>query len=191
MNQKGIEETYQKASRPLAVLLPVSAFILSLVSAILVSLSFYFESEEILSTKESENLRLEGQIVEPLLRELYQQSFSDVIFLSRTSPIQSLIQALATSDEENKAFWKNQLEQIFEELLLVKDIYTQISYIQLEGNVTQIVNVAKNSNGIYHSLTSRLQAFDTDFYTQASNIKVSDVSFSKIQLNLLKQEKKK
>ncbi len=170
-----------KARHPLGLKLPVAAFTLALCVALVVSFSFYLESERLILKQETEELKFETKLAEPLLAQIYSQSASDVIFLSRMPPIQGLIKSISQSDKLNYRLWQNRLERTFEEMLSSKRLYAQIRYIGISDQGRELVNVQRNNKGIHRAPISRMERVGKlDFFTSTLKVSLGDVYFSPV-----------
>lgn len=176
-----------RASRPLVVSLPVTAFFLALMVALLVSFSFYFESERLIRKNSVEKLRIESALVEPLLEQLYLQSSSDVLFLSQTPPIEGLIDAKNNAEEFEYDLWHDSLTIIFSEILNSKPDYFRISYVGVADQGRELVSVVRNIGGV-HSVPKTLLQFEggenyyqSSLLTQPGSVAISNVELKRIQ----------
>lgn len=174
-----------KATRPISLFLPLSAFMLSLMVTFIVGVVFYNESKNILVKSELKQLIIEAELIEPLLAQMYRQSSSDVLFLSNTPPIQGLIRAAKADDEVNYRLWDDRLKQIFEQMIQNKSIYMQIRYIGLEDNGRELVNVKRTRNQIWRVPDSKLQSKgDRAYFKSAIEVNKGELDFSPIELNM-------
>lgn len=172
------------ARRPIAFQLPIAAFLLSIAIASLVGFTFYSESERILHEQEIKELKIQSELVEPLLGELYQQGSSDALFLSKTPPIQAILQNTLNGNTQKVRVWRDRLEQIFEQMMLYKLHYSQIRYIGLDGNGLELVNVKRLSSGVQRIPTSLMQSKgNSSYFTNSINKNPGAVYFSQIELN--------
>ena len=172
------------AKRPIALQLPVAAFLLALLVATIVGGSFYYESERLIHEQEVKELGLQSNLVEPLLAELYKQGSSDVLFLSNTPPIQGLINSINKNDIESKRLWRDRLEQIFEQMMKAKENYLQIRYIGVSNNGKEIINVKRNLNGVQRIPSSLMQSKHKSNYFKNSITKYpGEIHFSNVELN--------
>lgn len=173
-----------RATRPLGVQLPLASFLLAISVALVVGISFYFESERLVIENEMEDLIHESQLVEPLLARLYEESFSDVSFLSNTPPIRGIAKAVEQQDPVELNLWKGRLNIIFTEMLKAKPNYRQIRFIGDANHGRELVNTIRQPSGVTVVSDSDLQTKGhTEYYRQASNYPQGEVYFSKIELN--------
>jgi len=176
-----------RASRPLAASLPIMAFFLALMVALLVSFSFYFESERLIRKNSVEKLRIESALVEPLLEQLYLQSSSDALFLSQTPPIEGLIDAKNKEEKFEYDLWHDSLTIIFSEILNSKPDYYRISYVGVADQGRELVSVVRNIGGV-HSVPKTLLQFEgsenyyqSSLLTQPGSVAISNVELKRIQ----------
>ena len=172
------------AKRPIALQLPVAAFLLALLVAAIVGASFYYESERLIHEQEVKELGLQSNLVEPLLAELYKQGSSDVLFLSNTPPIQGLTRSIVKKDQQGERLWRDRLEQIFEQIMKAKENYLQIRYIGVKDKGREIINVKRNLNGIQRIPISLMQSKQKSSYFKNSITKFpGEIYFSSVELN--------
>jgi len=173
-----------RAKNSLAIQIPAAAFALSITIAVLVSILFYSESERLIFKEEAEQLSLKTKLVEPLIKQLYQQANSDVVFLSNTPPIMGLAKSQAAGDKINYALWKGRLEQIFVEFINAKSSYYKIRYIGVANNDLELVSVRRSTNKPIVVPKAHLQQRKNSTYV-SNTIKqnLGKVTFSKITLN--------
>lgn len=161
----------------------MTTFLLSVTVASLVSFSFYFESRQLLLKQEVEDLRIQSELVEPLLAQLYQQSSSDVLFVSRTPPIQGLIKASNLDDSVDYRLWQARLEQIFSEMLKSKSNYLKISYVGLQDNAHELVTAVRNVGGVQILPESTLKEIHYSAHLKAAiAMNPGQIYFSPVEL---------
>jgi len=173
------------ARLPISMQIPIAAFALVLSVSTLVSFLFYFETERLLTQQASNEVAIESNLVDPIIEQLYSQANSDILFLSRTPPIQGMIESLKKNDTHNYQLWKNRIEQIFSEFLINKEFDYQIRYIGVANNGLELVNVRNTHNDRQSIIipTSRLQQKLTSPYFKVTIDKdPGQVYFSKIEL---------
>ena len=103
---------YKKSPGSLAIKISIAGFLLSLIVALIVGFTFYIESEKILVHQVVNKLRLEGRVVKPLVSKFLHTIESDVIFLSKTPPIQGVIKAIDSNDLVKKQLWTSRFKNI-------------------------------------------------------------------------------
>ncbi len=171
------------ASRPLLLQLPAAFFILSLLISLLVSFSFYFESERLVLRQVERDLEGKSELIKPLFYQIYLESSRDVHFLSLEPPAQKLANIPADGAKNENAL-KESLENIFTEILKSKSNYTQIRYISANNNGKELVNVKREGSRIVKIPRTRLQQkSDRSYYKNSVNLDPGQVFFSRIELN--------
>jgi PAS domain S-box-containing protein len=135
-----------KVLSSLAVKIPLAGFVLSLSIALIVGMVFYTESRQLVKDQVVDELKIESQIIKPLIENFYRESTSDITFISHTPPIRGIIQSIEHNDQSNLLLWKDRLQETFIEFLKNKPIYKQISYLTIDKNINSVVTV-KNQNG--------------------------------------------
>ena len=163
--------------------IPIAAFALVLSVSTLVSFLFYFETERLLTQQTTNEVAIESNLVEPMIEQFYHQANSDILFLSRTSPVQEMLKSIQQSETYNYQLWKARIERIFSEFLINKPFYYQIRYIGVANNGKELINVRKENQSIIIIPESRLQEKSASSYFQAAiNKDPGQVYFSKIEL---------
>jgi PAS domain S-box-containing protein len=170
------------ARRSISMQIPIAAFALVLSVSTLVSFLFYFETERLLTQQTNNEIAIESNLVEPLIEQLYSQANSDILFLSRTPPIQGMINSIAQSDMHNYRLWKNRIEQIFSEFLMHKQFYYQIRFIGVADKGQELVNVRNESQTVVMPLSRLQQKNKRPYFSAAINKDPGQVYFSKIEL---------
>ena len=94
-------------------MLPLATFLLTLSLMLGAGYSFYKESQRIVLEQEVEDLSDESELFKLLFERVYQESASDVSFLSGTPPIQEIILSVRASDQDSQKVWKERLQIIF------------------------------------------------------------------------------
>lgn len=137
---------------PLALKIPLLAFLFSLLISLIIAFTFYVESYALVKEKEMSRLSLEAEIIKPLFSEFYDQSSRNVSFLSATPPIKGLITAKNSNDEQSFSLWQSRLNSIFIELLKTKPHYKRMSFISTANTNDVVVSAIRNNDKV-ESLT--------------------------------------
>ncbi|ALO35480.1 hypothetical protein CMT41_12700 [Colwellia sp. MT41] len=170
------------ARHSISMQIPIAAFVLVLSVATLVSFLFYFETERLLIQQTSNEVAIESKLVEPMIKQLYRQANTDILFLSRMPGVLGMLNSFNDIDEHNYRLWKSRMEQTFSEFLINKEFYYQIRYIGIANNGQELVNVRNDSQSIVIP-SSRLQQKSARPYFKATIDKdPGQVYFSKIEL---------
>ncbi len=175
-----------RASRPLLLQLPAAFFLLSLLISLLVSISFYFESERLALSQIETQLQDESELLNPLFSNIYLKSSRDVRFLSLTPPAKGLANTANNNNNNNNNndSFRKRLENIFTETLVSKEDYIQIRYISVHQNGLELANVKRQGTNIVKIPRSRLQKkSNSDYFKNSINLDPGKVHFSKIELN--------
>jgi len=144
---KNIKALYTgKSLSSLAVKVPLAGFAISLFITTIVGVVFYIESQKLVKEQAVSELKIESQIIKPLIENFYRESARDIRFLSNMPPIQGVIRSIEHTDKVNLLLWQQRLQVIFTEFLKNKSIYKKISYLIIEDNVRAVVSV-HNVNG--------------------------------------------
>ncbi len=168
----------------LRFMLPLATFVLTLSLMLGAGFSFYSESQRIVLEQEVEDLSDESELFKLLFERVYQESASDVSFLSGTPPIQAIIQSVRSSDHDSQKASKERLQIIFSEMLKANPNYNQLRYIGLAENGKELVSVTRKSDGIYIAQASELQSKGhRSYFKESTVLNANQVYFSPIELN--------
>ena len=115
-----------------------------------------------------------------MIEQLYAQAHSDVLFLSRTPPIQGILESAETGDERNYQLWQNRIEQIFSQFLINKNFYYQIRYIGVANNGQELINVRNDNHSVVIPSSRLQQKSDSPYFNETINKDPGSVYFSKI-----------
>jgi len=135
-----------KSLSSLAIKIPLAGFAISLFIATTVGVVFYIESQQLVKKQAIAELKIESQIIKPLIENFYRESARDISFLSNMPPIQGIIQSIEDTNTVDLLLWQQRLQAIFVEFLKNKSIYKKISYLIIEDNIHAVVSV-QNENG--------------------------------------------
>ncbi len=172
------------AKQPLAVQIPLAAFILALSVTLAVSFSFYVDSKNLVYKNRALELKNQSRFVHLFLEQLYSEALTDITFLARTPAVLDINQNLNTNTN-TKTFTqaRDSLQHLFSQMLSSDTNYTHLRYITAADNGGELMSVIRNNNGIYITPESRLQR---EGYAKLLTIALShnpgEVYFSRIEL---------
>jgi len=174
----------------LAVKIPLAGFAISLFIASTVGVVFYFESQQLVKEQAIAELKVESQIIKPLIENFYRESARDIRFLSNMPPIEGIIDSIEHEDKVNLLLWQTRLQVIFAEFLKNKSIYKKISYLIVEDNVSAVVSV-RNLNGIIQAIPEsqlnkniKLDSLSGLLSQDNGDVDYSEILYKKNQLNM-------
>jgi len=180
--KKGMVEI-GKAKHSQLITIPLSVFIMSTIIALFIGGTFFIDSERLVKEQGLKQLKLQGELVEPIFEELYSSSQADVLFLSATPPIQGIIRSIETSDRENRQLWQGRLEQIFKEFLKSHTDYNQVRYIGVENYGKELVKAIRNNSGVIVVPSSKMQhKSEWEYFSNTTRLLPTEVNYSKIEL---------
>jgi methyl-accepting chemotaxis protein len=178
-----INKFFRKIQRRLLLLLILSTLIpVSLVGWYAVA-SSTVALQTLALTNLNKNVVTSGEKVFQNLKELS----SDVLFLSKTPPLQGMIKAKDGNgvDRENNSTyqnWVDQMQIIFSSIMEVKPYYMQLRYIDEKGN--EIVRLDSDSKNIKVIPNYQLQnKADRDYFPATMKLKAGEVYVSPLNLN--------
>ncbi len=172
-----------KAKYPQSVTIPLIAFTISITITFLVAFSFYKDTKSLITEYKNQELMVEGALVEPLIKNFYTRLYNDVLFLSKTPPINGIMNAIETNNFEQENVWKDRFKQILESILQSRNDYLKIRFVGIHDSGKELVNVFKNNTGVYRTPDSKLLTTSTEeYFLQIKAAESGKVGFSSIEL---------
>jgi len=140
-------------------------------TALLLGIFFFTQTSENALRVRTGELEAEAELVSPLMQTVFTKMRSDIVFLSRTPPVQGLIRSMKNDgidpyDGSTTSLWIKRLETIFESMIMTKDSYIQIRYIGVADEGRELVRVNKKNGEPERVPSSRLQQKADEFYFQ-------------------------
>ncbi len=173
-----------KAKRPIAVMIPLVAFLIAATVTVAVSTMSYIENKRLLKKRVIAELSHEEDLIATRIENLYENAASDAIFLSSTPPINAIISALYSGNEQELEVWKKRLEVIFSQFLISKMGYLKIQYVQVADSSIDIVKAARLNSRVHIYPTSRMREREVSgFLSVAMRLNPGEVYFSDVELN--------
>ena len=175
--------TVGRAKRPLSILIPIITFILTLLTSATVGYTYYIESERLLIKNKLDSLKDEGQLMQPLLLNLFEQASQDAVILSQTQGIKLLLDAINKKDNKSIIALRQRINQVFQLILKSKSDYTQIRYIDASSG-EEIIRADQKENNVTLINPDNLQNKQNTLYFKSGiKLKQGDIHFSRINLN--------
>ncbi len=149
----------------------------------------YQLNNDALVSEQLKNLKKEILLQESNILTTLQILREDVLFLSKTPPIQGIIRATAAGgyDEQGSSSdleWRQRLTQIFRAFLQAKSEYFQVRYIGIADQGRELVRVERKNQQIHTPPIDTLQVKKGEPYMQKTiSLKAGDVYFSEINYN--------
>ena len=172
------------AKYPLALKIPIVAFILTITTAIIIGTTFYVESSELVLQKRLKDVEANNKLLSVLINNFYEELNSDVFFLYATSPIQGIIESTTHDKNEELVVWKEGLETIFSTMLYSNPDYTSIRFIGVNDKGKEITRVDRHGHKVIHTPETGLQQKGgRDFFKTAIEYDKDSVYFSDVGLN--------
>ncbi|GHF93301.1 response regulator [Thalassotalea marina] len=134
-------------TRPLALKMAIFGFAYVMVSSVLFGLIFYIESKDAVVDQEIQKLKLEADIIKPLVTDFYQQSAKDISFLAASQSAKSLYQE-QNQNHEQVIVNENSLANLMYELIKNHHYYNKISFLEIKDDVNVQVSVVRNNEHI-------------------------------------------
>ncbi|NQZ79755.1 MAG: response regulator [Colwellia sp.] len=172
-----------KVIRSLAFKIPLAGFVFSLVISLIIGSTFYIESKQLVIEKELEELKIESQVIKPLIQGLYLQSAKDITLMANMPPIQGIIKAIEQQNNGELQLWRQRLQLIYSELLKTKPIFKKISYLVLGDNIHSVASVEQQlgsvrivpDNELAQNVT--ITSLSSALSNEESQVTISNVEF--------------
>jgi len=167
--------------------LGISAILLVLVSAGVTGWLFYSKTTKLLVEQASDDIagisrnagsRLQGHITDQR---------NDALFLSVSPPIQGMLRALKSNNNDSKGKstyqdWEKRLQSIFKSVIKTKTSYLKIRFINKHGQ--ELVSVGREGNEVRGATGDELQNKSHRLYVSKTlKLAVGQVYLSEINLN--------
>lgn len=174
----------EKIDRSLLVEIPLAVLLLTAMVALVISVNYYYESKQLVFSQAENELRSEGQLLKPLVSQLYQDTASDVLFVSRTPAMDALVNAVEKQDDRAIQIATADLERVFVEMLRAKHKYLQVRFIGVENGGLELANVKRTNNIVEPVPGSQLQSKgQRDYFQKTVSFPKGEVYYSTIELN--------
>jgi PAS domain S-box-containing protein len=184
------------AKRPLGVQISLGVFFVALLTALVVGKVYYTESEQFVQHEAIKALRKETQLLGPLTHSLFNEVKSDVSILSQSLAMQAIMSIHKESDaaqdmtgsdvvstDVRVAPWLRQTRALYSKILLSKQYYHRIRYIEVGEGGRDIVNVYKSGKAIVDSVTRQAGSYrDDEVFQGGLELSRGGVYFSRIAL---------
>ncbi|MGH1378338.1 MAG: ATP-binding protein [Alphaproteobacteria bacterium] len=172
------------AKSPLAFKIPIAAFLLTIITAIIIGTTFYLESNEIVIQKRLKDVEANSKLLSVMINNFYEDLNSDVMFLNGTPPVQEIIKATEGNNKKELIAWKTRLNTIFSTMLYSNNSYVKIRFIGMDDGGKEIVKVVSNGHQITKTPDGGLHKLgDTGFFKTAITYAKGAVYFSEPELN--------
>lgn len=167
LNIKSILEVGQ-AKYPLSIRIPLAAFFITIITALVVGTTFHVESNDIVIEKRLKDVERSGNLLSTLLNNFYEDLNDDVVFLYGTPPVQEIIKAYANKNKQQKEVWQTRLESIFSTMLYSNSAYTKIRFIGVADKGKELIRVDRLGYKIIITPETALQQKEERDYFQTS-----------------------
>ena len=172
-----------QASMPLLIKLPLLVFGLALLISSLVSMSFYFGSQQVVRSLITENLRVESESIENAIHSIYQDAASHLNLLSQNSYLTDLSEKSANTPLNSTRL--HELTNAFKNMLHTHSRYLGIKLIRVKGYGEELISVNRKANRVVEIPRSRLMSKEERaFFINGLGMNLGDVTFSKVSLLL-------
>ncbi len=141
-------------------------FVLSIVITLLVASVFYVDTVSLAKEQQLQQLKTDGDLIEPLIKGIYTRTENEIKFLSRTPPIQTIIQSLKKNDQKNYRSSVARLKKLFEGKIKYESNYKKISYIQFTdaSKSKELIHTYRKNRDVYSMPDSMLTEIKDNQY---------------------------
>jgi len=164
------------------------AFSLVVISAITIAVFFFQETLKTFAQKELENVVYEVNAKSVKLEDTIKTLHDDVLFLSRTPPVQGVIRSrngngIDPLDSSTEEEWTQRLSFIFSNFILSKPNYIQTRYIGISENGKELLKVERINEEILTRENNALQEKgNTTYFLDTIKLQENEVYLSNINL---------
>ncbi|MDF1759898.1 MAG: GGDEF domain-containing protein [Coxiellaceae bacterium] len=157
---------------------------------LLLSVTFivYLYDREVLIDAHKSTLTDRSQFITQNIENSLTTASKHLIFLSKTPPINEIINQIDNNDKKNKtslAKWQSRLHVIFRSILENNNYYTQIRLVQADKQGRELVRLNKSGNNVYVVQENGLQNKSSrKYFQQALNMSQGSIMFSDINYNI-------
>ncbi|MEE4246424.1 MAG: PDC sensor domain-containing protein, partial [Kangiellaceae bacterium] len=170
--------------RPLAVTIPLTVFVLVLLSGSWIGYSFYSQISKQITNETITELKKDSELVNLLLQVEYRQAYRDLVILSRSIALRGVTDNLMSNDNDLKQQKRLGFEKLAAQLLATTPSYSQVRIIENITPGNEVARVDKKNNEIiivepkdYQNKARR------DYFKNAVRTKQGQVYISDITLN--------
>lgn len=167
LNKQSVLEVGQ-AKYPLGIRIPLAAFLITIITALVVGTTFHVESNDIVIEKRLKDVERSGNLLSTLLNNFYEDLNDDVVFLYGTPPVQEIIKACANKNKQQKEVWQTRLKSIFSTVLYSNSAYTKIRFIGVADKGRELIRVDRRGYKIIKTPEAALQQKEQRDYFQTS-----------------------
>lgn len=164
--------------------IPVAFFSLALIVTVVESFAFYFESKTILKQQDLVKLKESTQLVEPMVKQLYQKVESDILFLANSQLVTQVSNQLNVSNE-NKLTKNNlmQLETLLLNKLSANDSYYKVRLIGIADSGRELATAVRDPNYRVVNRAQLQRKSQRSYFQKTLTLKAGEVYFSPLELN--------
>jgi len=172
------------AKYPQTLTIPLFAFILAIAVTIVTSVTYFIDSNKLMSQQRLIQLEKKADFMEKLLQGIYIKSEHNIIFLTKTPPIQNIANAIENGEHESDKIWRSRLQTIFSGLLDSDGNYNSVRYIQLNTNSLnnqtverELVKSYRLGGLVYETVSDQLKTDIPSYISQHKNDREGKVTF--------------
>jgi len=173
-----------QAKYALSIKIPIAVFLVTIITASVVGITFYVESEQLVINKETNVLAIDAEKIRTQLTGFYKELYNDAIFLNKTQPIRAILEEKRNGNQAKIDQWAERLAVIYSTLLASKPHYLQVKYVATGNQGEEIVSVNKEHSGIVTIYGKKLQRYENmNHFNDIPQMQAGDVYFSPIEFD--------
>ncbi len=165
-----------KAKYSQVLVFSLFTFFLAITISIFVSGIYYIDAVKVTQERQNKALLSYGDYIEPLLKNIYQDAKSDLIFLSNTPPIKGIIRSIDQKNLTNYQLWTERLNIIFLKMLKKDQNYLQLRYIEYPSK-KELVKSYKSNAQAFSDSNAQLDKVAKNLFIKSTNLQSAEVIF--------------
>jgi len=142
-----------RAKYPYILIISSFSFLLTITVTLMVSSLFYIDTERLVRKQKFDEMVVQANLIEPLIKSAYADPESNLIFLGELDVIQEFVEVITERENKKKDQLQIKIETIFVELVRNKLDYQSIEIIQFDKTVKQqnrtIIKTYKMGQNVY------------------------------------------
>ena len=146
------------AKYPQSLWISLYGFMLTTIVIVIVVGVFYYETKDFFREMQQQELEINASYIDPIVRDIYEHLEGDLLFLSRTPPVQGIIKSLKHNDKVNDKLWRKRLNIILTEMMRSYSEYQEISYIETGKSPKILVKVTRKNDELVISSKEELKS---------------------------------
>lgn len=176
-----------RARYPLTLVIPAFTFALViLVSS--VTTSIYVSNTQRLFTEDKlQQAEDESVYIKDLLRSIYRRTEREISFLSKTLPVQRMIEAAGKNDRALFDEWYLRLSIIFKQFLGGDSLFKEVRMVQLTNQTQELLRAYRHHENVFIMPRSKLTTELNQYIIERTKHSPGDIRFNMEQSRLFRE----